>query len=69
MLGAGVAWGIYSLRGKAADDPIAATAGNFMRAVPLAALLGVAFFPWAIWIAPASRAQSFRVQSPLASVM
>ncbi|MBA2586457.1 MAG: DMT family transporter [Chthoniobacterales bacterium] len=46
MLGAGVAWGIYSLRGKAAGDAIAATTGNFLRAVPLAALLSIALFPW-----------------------
>jgi drug/metabolite transporter (DMT)-like permease len=36
MLLAGVAWGIYSLRGKAAGDATRATAGNFMRAVLLA---------------------------------
>jgi drug/metabolite transporter (DMT)-like permease len=38
MLSAGVAWGVYSLRGKTAGDAIAATAGNFLRAVPFAAL-------------------------------
>lgn len=32
MLSAGVAWGIYSLRGKGAGDPTAVTGGNFMRA-------------------------------------
>jgi drug/metabolite transporter (DMT)-like permease len=42
MLGAGVAWGIYSLRGKAAGDPTGATAGNFLRAVPFAVALSVA---------------------------
>jgi drug/metabolite transporter (DMT)-like permease len=47
MLGAGIAWGIYSLRGQASGDPIAETAGNFLRAVPLAAVLSVAFLPWA----------------------
>ncbi len=47
MLSAGVAWGIYSLRGKTAGDPIAATTGNFLRAVPLAAVLNIALFPWA----------------------
>ncbi|HEX7518616.1 MAG TPA: DMT family transporter [Chthoniobacterales bacterium] len=47
MLGAGAAWGIYSLRGKAAGDPAAATAGNFLRAVPLAAILSITLFPWA----------------------
>jgi drug/metabolite transporter (DMT)-like permease len=44
MLGAGVAWGIYSLRGKATGDPVTATAGNFLRAVPFAAILGVILF-------------------------
>jgi drug/metabolite transporter (DMT)-like permease len=33
MLSAGAAWGVYSLRGKGAVDPVAATAGNFIRAV------------------------------------
>jgi drug/metabolite transporter (DMT)-like permease len=47
MLGAGVAWGIYSLRGIAASDPIAATTGNFLRSVPLAAVLSIALLPWA----------------------
>ncbi len=45
MLGAGVAWGVYSLRGKAAGDPFSATAGNFIRAIPFAALLSIALFP------------------------
>jgi drug/metabolite transporter (DMT)-like permease len=39
MLGAGVAWGAYSLRGKGAGDPIQVTAGNFLRAVPIAIVL------------------------------
>lgn len=39
MLGAGVAWGVYSLRGKGAGDPTRVTAGNFLRAVPFAAAL------------------------------
>jgi drug/metabolite transporter (DMT)-like permease len=41
MLGAGVAWGVYSLRGKGAGDPTRVTAGNFLRAVPIAILLNV----------------------------
>jgi drug/metabolite transporter (DMT)-like permease len=41
MLGAGVAWGIYSLRGRGAGDPTRVTAGNFLRAVPIAAALSV----------------------------
>ncbi len=39
MLGAGVAWAVYSLRGKGAGSPLEATAGNFMRAAPVALLL------------------------------
>lgn len=39
MLGAGFAWGIYSLRGKGAGDPTRVTAGNFLRAVPIAAAM------------------------------
>lgn len=41
MLGAGVAWGVYSLRGKGVGDPIGVTGGNFLRAVPIAAVLSV----------------------------
>ena len=41
MLSAGIAWGIYSLRGKGAGDPIAVTAGNFLRAVPMALVLSI----------------------------
>jgi drug/metabolite transporter (DMT)-like permease len=39
MIGAGMAWGIYSLRGKRLGPPTLATAGNFLRAVPFALLL------------------------------
>jgi drug/metabolite transporter (DMT)-like permease len=38
MIGAGVAWGVYSLRGATAGDAIDATAGNFLRAIPFAIL-------------------------------
>ena len=41
MVGSGVAWGIYSMRGKAGRDAIAATAGNFLRAVPFAAAVSI----------------------------
>jgi drug/metabolite transporter (DMT)-like permease len=41
MLGAGAAWGVYSLRGKGAGDPTRVTAGNFLRAVPVAAALSI----------------------------
>lgn len=32
---AGIAWGVYSLRGKGVANPTAATAGNFIIAAPL----------------------------------
>jgi drug/metabolite transporter (DMT)-like permease len=35
MMMAGVAWGVYSLRGRGSDSPLADTAGNFIRAAPL----------------------------------
>lgn len=47
MLGAGVAWGVYSLRGRGAGDPTRVTAGNFLRAVPLALALGALTWPGA----------------------
>lgn len=47
MIVAGIAWGVYSLRGKNAGNAAAATAGNFLRAVPMAAVLSLAFLPWA----------------------
>ncbi|MEO6362356.1 MAG: DMT family transporter, partial [Caldimonas sp.] len=43
MLAAGVAWGIYSLRGRGQGDALRVTAGNFARAVVPAAVLSLAF--------------------------
>jgi len=37
MLGAGAAWGVYSLRGRRGGAPLPTTAQNFLRAVPFAA--------------------------------
>jgi drug/metabolite transporter (DMT)-like permease len=37
MVAAGLAWGIYSLRGRGARDPLATTANNFAWSVPLGA--------------------------------
>src|SRR5438477_5592215 len=45
MLGAGVAWGVYSLRGKGEKNPASVTAGNFVRAVPFAAAVSIIFVP------------------------
>ena len=41
MLGAGVAWGVYSLRGKGVGDPSRVTAGNFLLSVPFAVALSL----------------------------
>ncbi|WP_109150436.1 DMT family transporter [Azospirillum sp. TSO5] len=41
MLAAGAAWGVYSLLGRTSRDPIATTAGNFLRAAPMAAVLAL----------------------------
>jgi drug/metabolite transporter (DMT)-like permease len=43
MLGAGTAWGLYSLRGRGVDDPTAATAGNFLRTMPMTVALSLVF--------------------------
>ncbi|HEY0857100.1 MAG TPA: DMT family transporter [Albitalea sp.] len=41
MLAAGAAWGVYSLRGRGTADPTRVTAGNFLRAVPMALGLSI----------------------------
>ena len=41
MVSAGVAWGVYSLRGRGKGDATAVTAGNFWRASLLALLLSL----------------------------
>ena len=43
MAGAGIAWGVYSLRGRTVSDPLAATARNFMCAAPVALVLSAVF--------------------------
>jgi drug/metabolite transporter (DMT)-like permease len=42
MLGAGLAWGVYSLRGQGAGDATAVNAGNFARAAPVGVALCLA---------------------------
>ena len=44
MVCAGVAWGVYSLRGRGTGDPLVTTAGNFLRAVPFAAATSLLLF-------------------------
>ena len=41
---AGIAWGIYSLRGRRSASPLADTAGNFARSAVLAAAVSAAAF-------------------------
>ena len=43
MIGSGVAWGVYSLRGRGKGDPIRVTAGNFLMAVPFGLVLSLLF--------------------------
>lgn len=45
MLGAGVAWGAYSLRGRDAGDPLRTTAGNFLRTLPFALAFALVLLP------------------------
>ena len=46
MAAAGIAWGFYSLLGRGVGDPISATAGNFLRAVPMALIVAALQSPW-----------------------
>ena len=39
MIMAGIAWGVYSLRGRGTGSPLADTTGNFIRAMPLIILV------------------------------
>ena len=43
MVAAGLGWGVYSLAGRGAADPMGETAANFLCAAPLAALLWLGF--------------------------
>ena len=43
MMAAGVAWGVYSLRGRSSRDAVAGSAGNFMRALPFT-------LPFLFWV-------------------
>lgn len=41
MAAAGIFWGVYSLRGRGAGNPIRITTGNFIRAVPIAIVVSM----------------------------
>lgn len=51
MTSAGIAWGVYSLRGRGVADPASVTAGNFLRA-SLPALAACAVFAPSMRITP-----------------
>jgi len=53
MLLAGVAWGFYSLFGRGSTDPLAATAGNFLRATPMALALLAVYAPFSSHVSAA----------------
>ena len=44
MSTAGIAWGVYSLRGRGEAAPVASTAGNFARTVPMVAIASALAF-------------------------
>ena len=46
MLASGIAWGVYSLFGRRQSDPVAATAGNFLRAALLSILMSIFTLSW-----------------------
>ena len=53
MGSAGVAWAVYTLRGRTSSgDPTAVTAGNFLRAAPLALAVSALLAAQARWDAP-----------------
>ncbi len=49
MATAGLAWGVYSLRGRGSNDPITATTDNFIRAVPIVVVFGLVQLNEAGW--------------------
>ena len=49
MMAAGVAWAVYTLRGKASGEPVQATAKNFILAAIPAVAIALLHWPWASW--------------------
>lgn len=45
MAVAGISWGAYTLRGKTSKDPLADTMGNFVRSLPMIAVVAIIDFP------------------------
>lgn len=49
MLLSGLAWGAYSLLGRNTDDPLASSAENFLRSIPLVLLAALPFLDQLHW--------------------
>ena len=45
MAAAGMSWAAYTLRGKSSRDPLADTTGNFVRSLPMAAVVALIYLP------------------------
>jgi drug/metabolite transporter (DMT)-like permease len=45
MLSAGIAWGVYSIRGRTSGDPTKTTADNFHRCIPFTLTLSAIMLP------------------------
>ena len=41
---AGIAWGLYSLKGRGSTNPLSDTSYNFLRSIPFVIVLGLFFF-------------------------
>lgn len=44
MTSAGIAWGLYTLKGRGSTNPLSDTTYNFLRSVPFVIVLGLLFF-------------------------
>lgn len=49
MIFAGISWGAYSLMGRGVADPLATTAGNFLRAIPITLVLSAVLLSQLRW--------------------
>lgn len=45
MAAAGMSWAAYTLRGKSSADPLGDTTGNFVRSLPMVAVVAIVFLP------------------------
>ena len=44
MIVAGIAWGVYSLRGRGSEAPVVVTTDNFLRSIPFVLFISLIFF-------------------------